>query len=264
MGKRRSLDALGFLSDIGPRAQEIAHIIRKLLLGSASASRARDEAAARAFAISQPGHDSLQPDPLHFVGNLTRDADVVHRRHVDDEPSGQRDVRRNARAFFGNRLFGNLNENLLPFVQQLADRWSAGSVGAPRRTELWPALFRAARFRSAIVRSTRIRSARVGPALRAGAWGPSRNLSSVNRPGFDGPGFNGPGFNGPGFDRTGFDHASFSGTGFRSQSILVLLRSFLGFPWSLFGRRGDRGFLLTRSYCPWRRRRGFATTPASS
>jgi hypothetical protein len=105
--------------------------------------------------------------------------------------------------------------------------------------------------------------------LRARAWRPSRNLSSVNWPsfnrsGFDGTGFNGPGFDGTAFDGAGFDRASFSGPGFRSRSILVLLRSFLWFPWSLFGRRGDRGFLLTRSYCPWRRRRGFATTPASS
>jgi len=173
-------------------------------------------------------------------------------------------VRRNARAFFGNRLFGNLNENLLPFVQQLADRWSAGSVGAPRRAELWPALFRAARLRSAVVRSTRIRSARVRPALRARAWGSSRNLSIVNWPSFNRSGFDGPGFNGPGFDGTAFDRASVSGPGFRSQSILVLLRSFLWFAWSLFGRRGNRSLLLTRSYRSWRRRRGFAAPPASS
>jgi hypothetical protein len=173
-------------------------------------------------------------------------------------------VRRNARAFFGNRLFGNLYENLLPFVQQLADRWSAGSVGAPRRTELWPALFRAARFRSAVVRSTRIGSARVGPALRARAWRPSRNLSSLNWPSFNRSSFDGPGFNGPGFDGTGFDRASFNGPGFRSRSILDLVRSFFWFAWSLFGRCGNRGLLLTRSYGPRRRRWGFATTPASS
>src|SRR5439155_23268415 len=77
MGKRRSLDALGLLSDIGPGAQEVAYVIRKLLLGSTGASRTRDEAAARAFSISERRHDSLQPDPLHFVGNLTRHADMV-------------------------------------------------------------------------------------------------------------------------------------------------------------------------------------------
>jgi hypothetical protein len=88
--------------------------------------------------------------------------------------------------------------------------------------------------------------------LRARAGGPSRKLSSVewpsfNRSGFDGPGFDGAGFDGPSFDRSGFDGPSFDGTAFRSESILVLLRSFLGFAWSVFGRCGSRGFLLTRS-----------------
>ena len=65
-------------------------------------------------------------DPLQalafFVGsNLARNAGVVHRRHVDQKTSGQRDVTGNARAFFADRFLGNLDQDFLPFFQQVAD-----------------------------------------------------------------------------------------------------------------------------------------------
>ena len=43
-------------------------------------------------------------------------------RHVDEKTSRQRDVRRNARAFFGNGLFRDLNEYLLTFAPEIRDR----------------------------------------------------------------------------------------------------------------------------------------------
>ena len=66
-------------------------------------------------------HDALQPLPL-FVGcDLARNSGMVHGRHVDQKPPRQRDVAGNARALLADRLLGNLHQNFLAFLQQIAD-----------------------------------------------------------------------------------------------------------------------------------------------
>ena len=42
-------------------------------------------------------------------------------RHVNQITARERDVRSNARALLGNRLFGNLHQNLLAFAQEIGD-----------------------------------------------------------------------------------------------------------------------------------------------
>src|SRR5689334_14379237 len=46
---------------------------------------------------------------------------MVHRGHINQIASRQRDVAGNARAFLRNRLFGNLDQNFLAFFEQVAD-----------------------------------------------------------------------------------------------------------------------------------------------
>ena len=60
---------------------------------------------------------------LFFAGDLARHADVIDGRHVDQEAAGQGDVRSDARALLTQRLLGNLNDNLLAFLQQIGDGW---------------------------------------------------------------------------------------------------------------------------------------------
>src|SRR5438105_1321105 len=43
-------------------------------------------------------------------------------RHVNQIAARKRDVRSNARALLGDRLFGNLDQNLLAFAQEVGDR----------------------------------------------------------------------------------------------------------------------------------------------
>jgi len=64
---------------------------------------------------------ALQPLPLFVAGDLARHSDVIHRRHVHQEPSGQRDVAGDARAFLADRLLGDLHQDLLPFLEQVGD-----------------------------------------------------------------------------------------------------------------------------------------------
>src|SRR5437868_14772021 len=42
-------------------------------------------------------------------------------RHVDEEATGQRDVRRDARALLRDGLFCNLDDDLLAFAQEVCD-----------------------------------------------------------------------------------------------------------------------------------------------
>ena len=47
---------------------------------------------------------------------------MIHRRHVDQEAAGQRDVTGDARALLADRFLGNLHQNLLAFFQQVGDQ----------------------------------------------------------------------------------------------------------------------------------------------
>src|SRR6516165_8953074 len=79
--------------------------------------------------------DPLQPLPLFIRCDLAADTDVRDRRHEDKEPPWQRNVTRNPSALLGDRLLGNLNENLLAGLQQVADdRQVRGLHGTPRRS----------------------------------------------------------------------------------------------------------------------------------
>src|SRR6202034_2486563 len=80
---------------------------------------ANDEAAVAVLALAYD--DALQSLPLFVGGNLARNSGVVHRRHVNQEAPGQRDVASNARAFLGDGLLGDLHQNFLTFLQQIAD-----------------------------------------------------------------------------------------------------------------------------------------------
>src|SRR6185369_9771370 len=66
--------------------------------------------------------DALQPLALFFGSNLARYAGMIHRWHVHQEAAGQRDVAGDAGAFLADRFLGNLNQNLLPFLEQVGDQ----------------------------------------------------------------------------------------------------------------------------------------------
>ena len=53
---------------------------------------------------------------------------MVHRRHEDQEAAGQSDVRGDARALLRDGLLGDLNENLLAGLEQIADGRKVGGL----------------------------------------------------------------------------------------------------------------------------------------
>ena len=70
--------------------------------------------------------DLLQPRALSFVFDAPRHADVRDGRHVDEESARERDVARDACAFAGDRVLRHLDDDLLPFAQEVGD----GGLGA--------------------------------------------------------------------------------------------------------------------------------------
>ena len=86
-------------------------------------------------------NDALQPLALFLGSDLARHADVIHRRHVDQETARQRDVAGDARALLADRLLGDLYQDLLAFFQQVGDQRTcsrlvaaeAASAPPPRR-----------------------------------------------------------------------------------------------------------------------------------
>ena len=96
-------------------------------MSAAISSSVRPSAAVRVMKPpTGPGRcalqDSLQALALFVARDLARHAHVLQRRHVDHVAARQRDVRSDARAFLAQRLLGDLDDDLLAFFQQIADR----------------------------------------------------------------------------------------------------------------------------------------------
>ena len=125
--ERRAAPPLGAADDLVPQLDEELHVRLELALGDPLGDRADDE--------PRPGRphrvdDLAQPPPLLVGGDAARDADVVDRRHEHQVAPGQRDVARGPRPLGADRLLGDLDDDLLPFLEQVLD---AGAAADPRR-----------------------------------------------------------------------------------------------------------------------------------
>ncbi len=130
--QRRRLAVLGAGLDLGPQMFQEADVGAQIFFLDVGGGGANDESAQAVFALA--GDDALQALALLVGGDLARDADVVDRRHVDQEAAGQRDVAGDARALLADGLLGNLDQHLLPFLQQIGDeRLIAVAVGTGAR-----------------------------------------------------------------------------------------------------------------------------------
>src|ERR1700728_2063112 len=119
INQRRRLGSFGTRLDVVPQTFQEANIGAQLFFRRILSGGANDEAAVAVLALAYD--DALQSLPLFVGGNLARNSGVVHRRHVNQEAPGQRDVASNARAFLGDGLLGDLHQNFLTFLQQIAD-----------------------------------------------------------------------------------------------------------------------------------------------
>src|ERR1039458_4650524 len=112
--------------DVGPEVEEEAEVAAQLLFAGALGGGAHDEAAGSlAFFAEQ---DFLQAAAFGVGLDFARDAGVVDRGHEDQEAAGERDVRGDAGALLGDGLLGDLDQNLLPGLEQIADDGQIGGL----------------------------------------------------------------------------------------------------------------------------------------
>jgi hypothetical protein len=84
---------------------------------------------------------AFQALALFVSANFARDADVFDSRHVDNVAARQGDVRSDARAFLADGFFGDLNDDLLAFAQEVGDDGAlvAALLAAAVATTRWAA-----------------------------------------------------------------------------------------------------------------------------
>ncbi len=115
----RGLGSLGAALNVVPQTLQEANVGPQFVFTGVLRRGADDEAALAIIALAH--HDALQPLPLLIRCDLARNSSVVHRRHIHQEPARQRDVAGDARAFLADGLLGNLDQDFLAFLEQIAD-----------------------------------------------------------------------------------------------------------------------------------------------
>src|SRR5262249_629718 len=137
VGDGRRLDAVGASANVGPGADQVLHVLAQFVDRAAVGGRADDEAPGRARFCAQLVERALQSLALFVSADLARDADVVDRRHVDYVTARQRHVRGDAGAFLADRLFGDLDDDLLPFAQKVGDHRARKAVYGAGQRRTW-------------------------------------------------------------------------------------------------------------------------------
>ena len=126
------LQGVGALLDIGPQIQQHAEIGAEFFFRRALGGGA-DDKPARGFA-ALVNQNPLEALALFVGGDLAADADMRDGGHEDQEAAGEGYVRGDARALLGNGLLGDLDQNLLVGLEQVADDGEIGHLhGAARR-----------------------------------------------------------------------------------------------------------------------------------
>ena len=110
---------LRLLPDLLPELRQVASVGGELLGAPSLAGRPDDEAARP---LLQARQNLLQPVPLLLVLDPARDAEMVDRRHVDERPAREGDVRRDPHALVRDHVLRHLDDDLLSFAEKLVDR----------------------------------------------------------------------------------------------------------------------------------------------
>jgi hypothetical protein len=100
------------VADLFPERRQVGPIRLELGGSRPPAGGAHDEPAV--VAVAHPHEDLLQARSLLFVLDAAGDADVIDRRHENEEPAGQRDVSRDARALARDRVLRDLDDDSCP------------------------------------------------------------------------------------------------------------------------------------------------------
>ena len=116
--------------------------------------------------------EMTQAGAIFGGSDFARDAGVIERRHVDEIAAGKGDVAGDARAFFAERLFGDLDDDFLALLQKVGNELRAARLGAVAMAMSAGAMLRAAATvgtSAAIVTASAVASSTARGVLHAGA-----------------------------------------------------------------------------------------------
>src|SRR6185369_1858280 len=113
--------AFRLLPDLGPHLVEVAQVRDDVFLGAAAGRGPDDDAAGEAMCLAELADDAAQAAALLARLDLAGHADVVHRRHEDQEASRHGDVGGEPRALRAERLLHDLDDDLLALGEQVLD-----------------------------------------------------------------------------------------------------------------------------------------------
>ena len=168
--------AFHLLADLGPDLVEVGEVAEDVFLGPAGSGGADDHAAGEAVLLAELADDAAEPGALVARLDLARDADVIHRRHEDQEAARHGGMRGQPRALGAERFLDDLDEDLLPFLEQVLDlRLRPVAVALARRgrgvRRRWPGRRRPPAASAAPAPGTARASALNGGEYRLGRLG---------------------------------------------------------------------------------------------
>src|SRR5437870_1608915 len=132
MNQRRRRLLFALPADVGPEVSKKTDILDKFFFTATFGRRTHDESTGEPVAMLVD--DSFQAQAFFIRSDFSRNADMIDSWHINKISARQRDVRRDARALFAERLFGHLNQDLLAFAKQFRDhriRFRRIAVAAP-------------------------------------------------------------------------------------------------------------------------------------
>src|SRR5437868_7202866 len=131
----RRLAFVRAMTDLVPQIQEKANVGAQVFFTGAAGCRAHNETALPVLVLAL--NDALQAQALFFRRNLSRHAIMVHRRHINQKASRQRDMAGDARSLLADGFLGDLHQDFLSFLQQLGNLrhrpslWTASTEATP-------------------------------------------------------------------------------------------------------------------------------------
>src|ERR1700688_1222510 len=139
MEQRGSFALLAAFLDLVPGGAEEFDVGANFFVGGAAGRGANDEAAG--IAAARFADEPSQTRAIIGAVDFARDTDVIDGRHVYQETSWQSDVTGDARAFFAERLLGDLDDYILTSLEHFGNELRAARrAGVMAMPSLVPAI----------------------------------------------------------------------------------------------------------------------------
>ncbi len=104
-----------------PDVVEVVEVAQDVGFGTGAGCGTDDDTAAEAVLFAEFLDDAAQAIALVARVDFAGNADVIDRRHEDEKAAGQRRMRGQACTFGAQGLLGDLDDDLLAFLQELFD-----------------------------------------------------------------------------------------------------------------------------------------------